>query len=252
MTTLVQMALDSRGVARLTIDRAAKANALASAVMRELIGAFHEVSANDALRVVVLASAGEKAFIGGADVREMSALDVESARAFITLVHQTCQAARQCPVPVIARIQGHALGAGLELAAACDLRVASTRAVFGMPEVRIGLPSVVEAALLPRLIGVGRARWLVMTGASIDAEQALQWGLIEQAVSAATLDAAIDALVNTLIANGPQAMRAQKRLTQMWEDTPLDIAIAQSIDVFARGFAAEESSRMLRASVERL
>ncbi|MFN0302346.1 MAG: enoyl-CoA hydratase [Burkholderiales bacterium] len=252
MSEFVRIEMDARGVARLTIDRGAKANALSSPVMRELIAAFKEVSSNDRLRTVVLSSAGDKSFIGGADVREMAALDAGSARGFITLVHETCQAARDCPVPVVARIQGHALGAGLELAATCDLRVASSRAVFGMPEVRIGLPSVVEAALLPRLIGTGRARWLVLTGANIDAEQALRWGLVEQVVDPDALDPAIDALVNMLVANGPLAIRAQKRLTQMWEDTPLESAIARSIDMFVQGFARDEASTMLRASADRL
>ncbi|MFM9882514.1 MAG: enoyl-CoA hydratase [Burkholderiales bacterium] len=252
MPEFVDIEMDARGVARLTINRGAKANALSSAVMRDLIAGFKELSTRDRLRSVVLASAGNKSFIGGADVREMAALDAASARAFITLVHETCQAARDCPVPVVARIQGHTLGAGLELAAACDLRVASSRAVFGMPEVRIGLPSVVEAALLPRLIGAGRARWLVLTGANIDAEQALRWGLIEQVVDSDALDPTVDALVDMLIANGPLAIRVQKRLTQMWEDTPLESAIAQSIDVFVQGFARDESITMLRASAERL
>ena len=251
MKEMVRIAIDPRGVARLTIDRAAKANALSSVLMRELVAAFQTVSADAGLRAVVLASAGDRAFIGGADVREMAALDMDSARSFITLVHETCQAVRDCPVPVIARVQGHVLGAGLELAAACDLRVASTRAVFGMPEVQIGLPSVVEAALLPRLIGAGRARWLLFTGANIDAAQALQWGLIEQAVGADALDGAIDALVDRLVANGPQAMLTQKRLIRMWEDTPLDQAIARSIEVFAQGFADDEPTRMLRASAAR-
>lgn len=252
MSEFVRIEMDARGVARLTIDRGAKANALSSPVMRDLVAAFKEVSTLDRLRTVVLASEGNKSFIGGADVREMATLDVASARGFITLVHQTCQAARDCPVPVIARIQGHTLGAGLELAAACDLRVASSRAVFGMPEVRIGLPSVVEAALLPRLIGTGRARWLVLTGANIDAEQALRWGLVEQLVDPDALDPTIDALADMLVANGPLAIRAQKRLTQMWEDTPLESAIAQSIDIFVQGFASDESGTMLRASAERL
>ena len=90
----------------------------------------------------------------------MAALDRDSAKGFITLVHRTCDCLRHLPVPVIARIDGYALGAGLEVAAACDLRVATTRARFGMPEVKVGIPSVVEAALIPRLIGLGRTREL--------------------------------------------------------------------------------------------
>src|SRR6202043_2052901 len=110
-------------------------------------------------------------FIGGADIEELAELDAESARSLITAVHVCCDAFRHLPVPVIARIDGWALGAGLELAAACDLRVASARSQFGMPEVRTGIPSVVEAALLPQLIGHGRARRLLLTGEPIGAEE---------------------------------------------------------------------------------
>ena len=99
---------------------------------------------------MILTGAGERAFVGGADINELAHLDRDSAREFITLVHRCCDGFRRLPVPVIARIDGYALGAGLELAAACDLRVASDRSMFGMPEVRVGIPSVVEAALLPR------------------------------------------------------------------------------------------------------
>jgi enoyl-CoA hydratase len=252
MSQLVTVEQSLPGVARVTINRPAKSNALSSELLTELITRFATLSTDAQLRAVILASAGDRAFIGGADVREMAALDATSARRFITLVHQACKAVRDCPVPVVARIQGHVLGAGLELAAACDLRIAADRAVFGMPEVRIGLPSVVEAALLPRLIGAGRARWLVLTGDNIDAEQALRWGLVEQVVSAATLDTAINALVATLAANAPGAMRTQKRLTQLWEDTPLEAAIKESIDLFAAGFAGDEPGAMLRAAAQKL
>lgn len=252
MSQLVLVEHRQRGIARVTINRPAKSNALSSELLAALIASFHALSSDARLRAVILASAGDRAFIGGADVREMATLDETSARNFITLVHQACQAVRDCPVPVVARIQGHVLGAGLELAAACDLRIAADCAVFGMPEVKIGLPSVVEAALLPRLLGAGRARWLVLTGDNISAEQALRWGLIEQLVAPDALDTATDALVAKLAANAPGAMRTQKRLTQLWEDTPLDVAIAASIDLFAAGFAGTEPGAMLSAAAQKL
>src|SRR6185437_14972322 len=123
-------------------------------------------------------------------------------------------------VPAIARIDGYALGAGLELAAACDLRVASERAVFGMPEVRIGIPSVVEAALLPKLIGHGRARRLLLTGETIGAVEALAWGLVDVVVQPEQLDRAVDELARPILAAGPQAIRLQKALILDWEELP--------------------------------
>ena len=142
----------------------------------------------------------------------MATLDAESAEGFITLVHRSCDGLRDLPVPVIARVNGYALGAGLEVAAACDLRVASSNAVFGMPEVKVGIPSVVEAALLPGLIGWGRTRELLLFGENIDAATALAWGLVEQVVAPARLDAAVEARLAALLANGPQAVRLQKQL----------------------------------------
>ena len=131
----------------------------------------------------MLTGAGDKAFIGGANIPEMAALDRDNAEGYIRLVHRTCDCLRQLPVPVIARIDGYALGAGLEVAVSCDLRIATTHAQFGMPEVKVGIPSVVEAALIPGLIGYGRARELLMLGEIIDAETALRWGLIERVVA---------------------------------------------------------------------
>ncbi|MGH7029913.1 MAG: enoyl-CoA hydratase-related protein [Stellaceae bacterium] len=163
-------------VARLIIDNPEKLNSLNSALMAEIVATMAGLAADPELRLAILTGAGGRAFAGGADLAEIAALDHAGARRFITLVHRCCDAFRRLPTPVIARIDGFALGAGLELAAACDLRVASENSVFGMPEVRVGIPSVVEAALLPRLIGDGRARRLLLTGETIGAAEALTWG----------------------------------------------------------------------------
>src|SRR5277367_115885 len=177
-------------VARVTIDRAPRLNALDRALMGEIIEAMTELADDPALRLAIVTGAGGRAFIGGADIDELAVLDADSARHFITAVHVCCDAFRHLPVPAIARIDGYTLGAGLELAAACDFRIASDRSVFGMPEVRIGLPSVVEAALLPPLIGPARARRLLLTGENIGAAEALAWGLVDRVVPPEQLDAA--------------------------------------------------------------
>ena len=139
-------------IAHVTIDNIGKLNSLNRELMIEIVSAVAGLGDDPQLRLAVVRGAGERAFVGGADVGEIAALDYVTARSFITLVHRCCDGFRHLAVPVIARIDGYALGAGLELACACDLRVASKRAIFGMPEVRIGIPSVVEAALLPKLI----------------------------------------------------------------------------------------------------
>lgn len=247
MASLVCVHRAPDGVARLTIDHAAKANSLSRLLMTQLIEALGALAADDALRALVVTGAGGKAFIGGANVDEMAAVDREGAREFITLVHRTCDAVRRVPVPTIARIEGYTLGAGLEFAAACDIRIASDGSVFAMPEVRLGIPSVVEAVLLPRLIGWGRTRLLLLTGRSIDAQTALAWGLVEEAVEAAQLDAAVDRCLVEILASGPHAVRLQKMLIDSWMDAPTGDSIAASIGAFAGACAGPERRKRMEA-----
>jgi len=243
---------DGGHLARLTIDNAAKLNSLNRALMAEIIEAAGGLAADPQLRLVVLTGAGERAFIGGADTGEIAALDRDSARSFITAVHYCCDVFRRLPVPVIARIDGYALGAGLELACACDLRVASERSIFGMPEVRIGIPSVVEAALLPRLIGQGRARRLLFTGETIGAAEALDWGLVDLVAPPASLDAAVETLARAILGAGPNAIRLQKSLILEWEELPLTAAVQRGIDCFVSAFDSDEPARMAGAMLARL
>ena len=248
--SLVSVVRSADGVARLTIDHAAKANSLSRELMRQLIEALRVLSADGSLRAVVVTGAGGKAFIGGANVDEMAAVDKEGGREFITLVHRTCDAVRRLPVPTIARIHGYTLGAGLEFAAACDIRVASDKSTFAMPEVRLGIPSVVEAVLLPRLIGWGRTRLLLLTGRSIDAATALAWGLVEESVPSAALDATVNRCIEDILACAPGAVRMQKRLIDSWMDQPIDEAIADSIGEFAKACAAPERAARMGAHLE--
>ena len=238
-------------IARVTIANAAKLNTLNVANMAAFVELLEGLAKDEDLRAVVLTGAGDKAFIGGADIFEMARLDAAHAEAFITLVHRTCDALRALPVPAIARINGYALGAGLEVAAACDLRIASSNAVFGMPEVKVGIPSVVEAALLPGLIGWGRTRELLLFGENIDAATALAWGLVEQVVAPAELDAAVEARLDTLLANGPQAVRLQKKLIREWEDLTLSQAVSRGIESFTQAYATDEPARMMAAFTQR-
>jgi enoyl-CoA hydratase/carnithine racemase len=241
----VSVQQDGRGVALLTIDNAAKLNTLNTAVMTDLISAAEHLSGDHKLRVVILRGAGERAFVGGADINEMAGLQPETARTFITLVHRSCDVFRRLPVPVIARIQGYVFGAGVEIAAACDMRVASTDAQFGMPEVRLGVPSVVEAALLPQLIGWGRTRQWLLTGDRIDAMTASSWGLVETVVPSDQLDAAVGRLVESILASGPDAVRLQKALIAEWEELPMRKAIQRGIDRFAEAWQSDEPRRLM-------
>jgi enoyl-CoA hydratase/carnithine racemase len=231
----------------ITVCNAAKLNILNSATIQAVTEALQAAGQDCALRAVVLAGEGERAFIGGADISEMAGLTPETGRAFITRLHLLCAAIRALPVPVIARMQGYTLGAGLEVAAACDLRIAAHGARMGMPEVKIGIPSVIEAALLPQLIGWGRTRRLLLTGETIDSATALAWGFIEEAVPAGELDAAIDRVLADILSCGPRAIRLQKRLIRDWEGLAPEAAIERGIDCFAESWTTREPTERMAA-----
>lgn len=237
-------------VARIFLNRPQKVNALDSSLLDALAAAFDQVAADDSVHVVVLGGHGAS-FCGGADIDELAALNADTARAFISRVRRACAAARKVSVPVVARLHGAVIGAGLELAAACDLRIAAHGTRFAMPEVRLAIPSVVEAALLPRLVGSGRAAWLVLTGESIDTARACDWGLIEMACDAAALDQTVSAVVNSLLAADRAALRTQKELLHLWEEQPLAASIAASVERFAAAYAGARPNQVIRHTISR-
>ena len=236
---------DGARVAWLTVANPGKLNILDSRLCAALRDHALALAGDADLRAVVLTGGGNRAFIGGADIAEMVDLDESGARAFITGLHQACAALRALPVPVIARIQGYCLGGGLEVAASCDLRVAAEGARFAMPEVRVGIPSVIEAALLPRLIGWGKTSELLLTGEAIDGAEALACGLVQKLVAAVDLDGAVEAWVAAIVAAGPRAVRAQKALMRRWQALPLDDAIAAGIDAFAEAYESDEPKSLM-------
>ncbi len=240
-TLLVDIEQHSEGaVYRLTVARPERLNILDSAALAKIRDALARIAEDDTARAVILSGAGGKAWIGGADINEMVSLNSETANTFITGLHTVCQALREVPVPVIASIDGLCLGAGLEIAACCDLRIATPASRFGMPEVQVGIPSVIEAALLPRLIGVGRARDLVMTGRIIDASEASAWGLVENVDSAQHIDTVVDERVGMILNAGPRAIRSQKALCRDWEELPLSQSIQAGVDAFRDAFLEDE------------
>jgi enoyl-CoA hydratase/carnithine racemase len=242
---------DSRGVVRLTICNAGPLNILGSKVIQAVREGLETLAADRQIRVLVLAGQSAKSMIGGADIKEMARLDQNSAEKFITGLRDLCEAVRNFPAPVIARIPGWCLGGGLEVAAACDFRVAGYDAKFGMPEVRVGIPSVIHAALLPRLIGWGRTRWLVMTAENIDGSTALAWGLVDVVAPEGGLDAAVEKTVEALLKCGAEALRAQKALLRQWEELPLTESVNVSIEVFGRSFLTDEPKRLMQEFIDR-
>ena len=223
-----------------TVDNERKLNALDLPQIRRLETAFTTLSTDERLRAVVLTGAGRRAFIGGADLDTLGANDREAGRTFITALHHAHRAIRNCPVPVICRINGYALGAGLETAVSCDLRVAVRGAMLGMPEVRVGLPSVIEAALLPGLIGWGRTRELLLTGENVSAVAALAMGLIEKVAEPHELDAAVDHWLDGICASSPKAVRSQKALISRWERCSVEEGVLAGIDALSDAYLTGE------------
>ncbi|MDP6390090.1 MAG: enoyl-CoA hydratase-related protein [Alphaproteobacteria bacterium] len=244
ITTEIEERAQGR-VARVTVDNAGRANCLSSHLVEGLRDAFRDLAGDDGLRLAVLTGAGERSFMAGADLEELRDFNSESARAYITTLTQANTAIRD--LPVIARINGACFGAGLEVAASCDIRIASAGARLGMPEVLFDLPSVVEAALFPRLIGWGRTAWLLYRGDAIDATMALAWGMVEKVVPLAELDAAVEETVATIAANGPAGIRLQKKLMRDWERLPIEDGIRAGVEALASAFEVGEPGKRIQA-----
>jgi len=252
---LVLVRTEDRGeagrVAYVTANNPAKRNAIGMRGKRAIVAAFRRLSGDEELRAVVLTGAGDKSFIAGADLAEMKDLTRDQAEEEHTLTHEACDAIRQCPVPVIARIKGYCLGAGMEIAASCDMRAAADHAKFGMPEVRVGIPSGMEAALLPSLVGWGRAAELVLTGDIFDAQEAYRFGFLQKLVPAAELDAAVEKWIASIVVSGRRAVRLQKKLMRDWERLPLHEAIDAGIRACVEARSTDEPKRMMEAFLER-
>ena len=248
----VDVRLSANGrIATLTIQEP-RFNLLSTPVLDAFLRAGLDLQRQSELRLVIVTGAGERAFVGGADLREMVDFTPATALAFIDKVHQACHVLRALPVPSIARVQGYCLGAGMELAASCDLRIGTDDSRYGMPEVQVGLPSVVEARLLPTLIGWGRTRELLYTGALIDAAEAQRIGFLEKVAPRAGLDAALQPWLEAILAAEPGAIRTQKRLIEGWLEGGVAAGVRASIDAFAQSFHSDAPNRRLRESLARL
>ncbi len=232
-----------------TLDRS-PLNLLEPGLIREIRGTFETLASDRAVRVVVVTGQG-RAFTAGMDVRVLRELDAAGARELIAGLHDAIAAVHRAPFPVIAAINGPCLGAGFELALACDLRIAAAGAPLGLPEVRVGIPSAIQAALLPPLVGPGRAAELLLTGAPVTAERALDWGLVNEVVPLERLRAAAEALAARILACGPDAVRLQKELIVRWRATDLGSAVRCGIDAFVAAYATGEPREGMSAYLEK-
>ena len=222
-------------------------------LLKKLLGGegVEELGRDEESGVVVITGAGERAFIAGIDVNEMKDLEVSSAKEFIRRLHYTIKSVRDMDKVVIAAINGFCFGGGCELAMACDLRIASANAQIGLPEIKVGIPSVIEAALMPLLIGRGRANELLFLGDPIRADEAERVGLVNKVVPANRLKDAVKEFTDKILSYSPTAVRMQKRVINQWLPSDLEAAIEYSIDAFSRCFATNEPREAMTAFLEK-
>jgi enoyl-CoA hydratase len=241
---LIEVSRDG-AVAVVTIDRQDALNALNVETLTELRDRLTELAADDSARAVVLTGAGEKAFVAGADIKYMSSLDVPQARNWAALGHEAGSILEQMPKPTIAAINGFALGGGCELALACDLRYASSRAKLGQPEINLGIvPGWGGTQRLPRVCGVAVAKDLIYSGRTIDAQEAWRVGLVNE-IADPVLERAV-AVAQELAAKTPVALRIAKRLLNLAPD-----ALEREADEFGALFASEDAKEGLAAFAEK-
>lgn len=239
------------GVCTITIDRPDARNALDARVREELLSVFGAVPDDDAVRVVVLTGSDEaNAFVAGADVTELRERGVVEQRE-ASQPPRVYEAVADCPQPVIARVNGHALGGGCELAQACDVRIARDDAELGQPEIGLGImPGGGATQRLPRLVGTGQAMKLILSGELVDAGEAADIGLVEEAVPPDELDDRVDELAGRMASHSPVALRRAKEAVKAAANLPLDRGIDHERELFVGLFATADKDEGIDAFLE--
>jgi enoyl-CoA hydratase len=243
---------DIGGIVVVTINRPTALNALNRAVLGELEAAFAALSRDKSIRVVIITGSGTKAFVAGADIAEMQNMSPAAARNFAKYGQGIFAALERLPQPVIAAINGFALGGGCELAMACDIRIAAENAKFGQPEIGLGItPGFGGSQRLPRLIGEGRAKELLFTADVIDAADALRIGLVNKIVPVGQVLEAATAMARKIATRSPVAIGYCKTAIREGQNSELDSAIAYEAEVFGLCFADTDQSEGMTAFIEK-
>jgi len=239
-------------IAVLTIDRPKALNALSQATLAELTQAARELDADPGVGVVIVTGAGEKAFVAGADITEMAHFGPAQAEDHARKGQSAMAAFERAKKPIIAAINGYALGGGLELALACDIRVASENAQMGLPEVSLGtIPGFGGTQRLARAVGTGLAKELVMTGRRVKADEALRIGLVNRVVPQPQILEAAKQLARDILANGPYAVRLAKEVIDRGYETDLHTGLRLEEKAFGLTFATADQKEGMRAFTEK-
>ena len=242
----------SDGIATVTVNRPKALNALNAATLKDLLGLFTAIRDDAAVKVVILTGAGEKAFVAGADIAEMQSIDALTGRQFSLLGHQVMATIEELPQPVIAAVNGFALGGGCELTLCCDIRLASENARFGQPEVNLGvIPGFGGTQRLPRLVGKGLACELLLTGDMIDAAEAYRIGLANKVYPAVELLPAARKMAAKIASKGQIAIGFAKSALVDGVETDLTRGCAREADLFGFCFATADQKEGMQAFLEK-
>ena len=239
-------------VCTLTINRPEQYNALNIEVLKELDSQFDAISKKKDCRVVILTGMGDKAFIAGADIKEMSRMDINAARKFSKFGQDLTIKIEEYKIPVIAAVNGYALGGGCEFAMACHIRYASDNAVFGQPEVGIGLIAGFGGTQrLPGLVGKGRALEILLSGNSISANEACSMGLVNNVFTLSELIPAVEKLAESITKNAPISVRSTIKLVNNRTNTSIQQGLLKEQDEFADLFTTYDRAEGLAAFIEK-
>ena len=239
-------------VATVVLNRPEALNALHTDQLRAVINAFAEIKQDRSVRIVILTGAGDRAFAAGADINEMFGLDRDGALQFGRLGHAMTRAVETLPQPVIAAVNGFAMGGGCELALAADFRLASENAVFGQPEVGLGIPPGWGGTQrLTRAVGPGMAAEMILTGRRVKADEALRIGLVNAIYAQSELLEKATELARTIARNSPVAVRSSKRLMQLAFNGQVASGLDTELQSFADAFAEADQKVGMAAFVEK-
>ncbi|MBI4042926.1 MAG: enoyl-CoA hydratase/isomerase family protein [Deltaproteobacteria bacterium] len=252
MSQFVQLEVRPDGIGIITFNRPDALNALNSEILLEFWELCKEIEKNPAIHVVIVTGAGEKAFIAGADIREMSSKTTAEGLEFARLGQSAFRQLERMPQPVIAAVNGFALGGGCELVLACDLIYASENAKFGQPEVKLGImPGFGGTQRLSRLIGKAKAKEMIFTGELIDARKALALGLVNEVFPAPELLSAVLKIAASIAKRGKSAVAQSKRVIEEGQDLSLDAALELERSAFGILFGSEDQKEGMRAFLEK-